>query len=130
MVGSDLMVQCRRSRGRVTMKTASGEREALYAAVCESPDDDAPRLVFADWLEEHGQEAWAALIRAQVGAARLPRWDPEHIRLQRVAHSVYTGAMHKEAGRGIPEEIGWSFERGFPGVVRERVETFLGYADA
>ena len=57
------------------MKRSAGEREALWAAVCENPDDDAPRLVFADWLEEHGRTPWATFIRAQVQAARLPDYD-------------------------------------------------------
>src|SRR4051812_28108386 len=30
-------------------------RAALMAAVLEHPDDDALRLVLADWLEEHGE---------------------------------------------------------------------------
>jgi uncharacterized protein (TIGR02996 family) len=46
------------------------EREALLRAVCENPDDDTPRLVFADWLQEHGDEARAEFIRVQVGADR------------------------------------------------------------
>src|SRR5262249_42465746 len=29
-------------------------RAALLAAVKEAPDDDTPRLVLADWLDEHG----------------------------------------------------------------------------
>jgi uncharacterized protein (TIGR02996 family) len=45
------------------------ERELLLRAVCENPDDDTPRLVFADWLQEHGEEAWAEFIRAQVELA-------------------------------------------------------------
>src|SRR5262245_24225920 len=51
------------------------EREALLRAVCENPDDDLPRLVFADWLDENGDEAaraWAEFIRLQCRAARLP----------------------------------------------------------
>lgn len=28
--------------------------EALHAAVLAAPDDDAPRLVYADWLGEQG----------------------------------------------------------------------------
>jgi hypothetical protein len=27
------------------------ERDALLAAVVEAPEEDAPRLVFADWLD-------------------------------------------------------------------------------
>jgi uncharacterized protein (TIGR02996 family) len=46
------------------------EREALLAAVCEHPDDDTPRLVFADWLDEHGEPDRAEFIRVQVELAR------------------------------------------------------------
>lgn len=30
------------------------EREALLAAIRESPDNDLPRLIYADYLDEHG----------------------------------------------------------------------------
>ena len=30
------------------------DRHALLAAVCDEPTADAPRLVFADWLDDHG----------------------------------------------------------------------------
>jgi uncharacterized protein (TIGR02996 family) len=46
------------------------EREALLAAVCEHPDDDTPRLVFADWLDEHGEPDRAEFIRVQIELAR------------------------------------------------------------
>lgn len=39
------------------------DREALLAAVRESPDDDLPRLVFADWLDDRGESDRAAFIR-------------------------------------------------------------------
>lgn len=45
------------------------QRRALLAAVCQSPEDDAPRLIFSDWLEENGNDLWASLIRAQVAMA-------------------------------------------------------------
>jgi uncharacterized protein (TIGR02996 family) len=32
----------------------SSVQDDFLRAICESPDDDAPRLVFADWLDEHG----------------------------------------------------------------------------
>jgi uncharacterized protein (TIGR02996 family) len=59
------------------------ERESLLAAICASPEDDTPRLVFADWLDEHEPDAqprrrkggapssWAALIRAECEFERL-----------------------------------------------------------
>jgi uncharacterized protein (TIGR02996 family) len=48
--------------------------KALHRAVCERPDDDLPRLVAADWLEEWGTpetEARATFVRAQVRLAAL-----------------------------------------------------------
>jgi uncharacterized protein (TIGR02996 family) len=46
------------------------ERDALLKAVCENPDDDTPRLVFADWLQENGEEERAEFIRLQIEVAR------------------------------------------------------------
>ena len=40
------------------------DNEAFVRAIAEHPDDDAPRLVYADWLEEHGQPERAEFIRA------------------------------------------------------------------
>jgi uncharacterized protein (TIGR02996 family) len=37
--------------------------EAFLRAVCEAPDDPVPRLVYADWLEEHGGGTTPHLIR-------------------------------------------------------------------
>jgi uncharacterized protein (TIGR02996 family) len=44
--------------------------EALLASVLLDPDDDASRLVLADWYEEHGESERAELIRVGVGLAR------------------------------------------------------------
>jgi uncharacterized protein (TIGR02996 family) len=49
----------------------SSERDALLAAICADPEDDTPRLVFADWLDENGSPAWAELIRVECELARL-----------------------------------------------------------
>ncbi|MGL4555777.1 MAG: TIGR02996 domain-containing protein, partial [Gemmataceae bacterium] len=34
------------------------------------PDDDGPRLIYADWLDEAGDEARAEFIRLQIARAR------------------------------------------------------------
>jgi len=39
--------------------------KTFIAAIAVAPEDDTPRLVFADWLEENGQPARAELIRLQ-----------------------------------------------------------------
>jgi uncharacterized protein (TIGR02996 family) len=44
---------------------------AFLAAIIAEPDEDTPRLVAADFLEENGDPERAAFIRAQVGLAVL-----------------------------------------------------------
>ncbi len=54
-------------------------RAAFLDAIREAPDDDAPRLIYADWLDDHGgpaDVARAALIRVQCRLASLPPDDP------------------------------------------------------
>lgn len=43
----------------------------LLRGIIASPADDTPRLVYADWLDEHGQHERAELIRVQCELARL-----------------------------------------------------------
>jgi uncharacterized protein (TIGR02996 family) len=69
------------------------DREALLRAILEAPDDDAPRLVYADWLQESGWDweaihlryavanpegVWCrlplALLRGLRPPARMPEW--------------------------------------------------------
>ena len=46
----------------------------MLRAVLVSPEDDAPRMVYADWLDENGQEVRAEFIRVQIKLAALPKW--------------------------------------------------------
>ena len=39
------------------------DADAILAAICDRPDDDTPRLVYADYLDDHGQSDRAELIR-------------------------------------------------------------------
>jgi len=50
--------------------------DALRQAVLASPDDDLPRLVFADYIEENGDPERAAFIRAQIELAKTPEYEP------------------------------------------------------
>jgi uncharacterized protein (TIGR02996 family) len=49
---------------------------ALFAEVCERVDDDAVKLVFADWLEEGGDEQRARAVRLAVERRALDDLDP------------------------------------------------------
>src|SRR6185437_8050650 len=54
---------------------AMSDRAALLTAICAHPDEDTPRLAFADWLGEHGEGKRAAFIRAQIEHHRLRSAD-------------------------------------------------------
>jgi uncharacterized protein (TIGR02996 family) len=41
------------------------DEQALLATILAEPENDAPRLVYADWLDDHGDPARAELIRAE-----------------------------------------------------------------
>jgi len=43
----------------------SEQQQALLAAILEEPSEDAPRLIYADWLDEHGDSERAEFIRVQ-----------------------------------------------------------------
>src|SRR5579883_3220124 len=57
------------------------EADALLDAIFNHPDDDTPRLVYADWLQEHGYEDYAQFIRLQCAAAHEELWSDEANRL-------------------------------------------------
>src|SRR5262245_61798913 len=44
---------------------------AFLDAIGEQPDDDGPRLIYADWLDENGDPARAEFIRSQCRLARM-----------------------------------------------------------
>lgn len=47
------------------------DRDAFIAAIAANPQEDAPRLAFADWIEEQGDATRAGFIRDQVRLARM-----------------------------------------------------------
>ena len=60
-----------------------GDDELLRAAIVARPDEDLPRLVYADFLQEAGHDDRAELIRVQCALERLPPADPERPELTR-----------------------------------------------
>jgi uncharacterized protein (TIGR02996 family) len=52
------------------------DQTALLRAIAAHPDEDTPRLAYADVLDEHGNAARAAFVRGQVELARLAADSP------------------------------------------------------
>ncbi|MCI0461359.1 MAG: TIGR02996 domain-containing protein [Gemmataceae bacterium] len=96
--------------------------EALLRSVFKAPDNDGPRLAYADWLEEHGENERAELIRVQIELCRCPEDDPRHDALEARAEAL-TKAHASAWLRPLREALdrprcsqlgrGWKFHRGF-----------------
>jgi uncharacterized protein (TIGR02996 family) len=52
--------------------------DTLLQAILNNPEDDAVRLIYSDWLEEHGESARAQFIRVQCALAQLSGSAPKH----------------------------------------------------
>jgi uncharacterized protein (TIGR02996 family) len=100
------------------------ERDALLAAIVAQPDDDAARLVYADWLQEHGQERRAQFIRAQVWAERAEPFGPEARKQARLAESLIEGFRGEWVRHLQQRLVAWGFRRGFVEHAEVNVATF------
>jgi uncharacterized protein (TIGR02996 family) len=60
---------------RKPLSPVSDAEAPLLRAVRAAPDDDAPRLIYADWLEEHG-DVRGEYLRLACALASLAEGDP------------------------------------------------------
>ena len=102
--------------------------EPFLAAICAHLDDDTPRLVFADWLQENGDEVRAEFIRVQCEQERnLQVWDAE----QRGKAVARASELQKQAGtRWTSTFPKWAdslllFGRGFVSCFRTTARRWL-----
>lgn len=87
--------------------------EPFLATILDDPESDGPRMVYADWLEEHGDPR-GEFIRIQLELARIPPEDPQRDRLTG-REQVLLSAHREQWQTEIPE---WArpqcdFHRGF-----------------
>ncbi len=101
--------------------------EAFLQDILDDPDDDAPRLIFADWLEEHGELLRAEFIRADCELANLSEGDPRQTEVAMRAHALrqrYEPVWRKT----IPEwaaPLRLQLHRGFGAGIYTTTSTFL-----
>jgi uncharacterized protein (TIGR02996 family) len=107
------------------------EREALVAAVIAEPEDDLPRLVYADWLDEHGESERAEFIRVQI---ENPSW---HCSFNNAdgKPQIDTKLMNRHGydwlGRWLYQNGGryWGWRRGFIDEIAVSAEDWLAICD-
>jgi uncharacterized protein (TIGR02996 family) len=108
------------------------DRASFLRAIRASPDDDTLRLVFADWLDEHGEPALAEFVRVQVELEPI-RDQLDNPRVGELQHreSVLL-ELHGSDWLGSVRDIeaeypgfGPVFRRGLPELVCLSLDTFL-----
>jgi uncharacterized protein (TIGR02996 family) len=103
---------------------------AFWKSICAQPDDDTPRLVYADWLDEQGDPASAAkaeFIRAQVELARIEPWTERAIELK-IREQVLLQDHHEVWLDRLPKWIRRTpvtFRRGMPYGIYCRAREYI-----
>jgi uncharacterized protein (TIGR02996 family) len=97
----------------------------LLQAVIERPDDDARRLIFADWLLDHGEPERAAFIRVQLDLAKAAEKDERRHGLKEREKELL--ARHEEEWvRPVRNRVvSWVFHRGFITEVTVTVDAYM-----
>ncbi len=102
--------------------------DAFLEAIREAPDDDAPRLLYADWLEDNGESHRAELIRVQIALAGRPTDNAAAGLLSRQNALL---PLHDEEWSESVRAVAfsWEYRRGFVEAVEAEAETFLDGAE-
>jgi type VI secretion system protein ImpC len=89
------------------------DNDAFLRAIRDNPGDDAPRLVYADWLEEQGDPR-GEFIHTQIALTRGGNDRPHEVALRRRERELlehFGDAWARPVtARGVPA----TFRRGFP----------------
>jgi uncharacterized protein (TIGR02996 family) len=116
----------RRPRKKKASRRLTPEDHDFIRQILASPDDDAPRLAYADWLEQQGDRDRARFIRLQVEAVQLAPDDPGRKAADKRANRLLE-AHRKEWQALLPSGAGARvavFERGFPTWARSELTGF------
>lgn len=104
-------------------------KERFLSAILENPDDESPRLVYADWLEKRGDPR-GEFIRIQCALAKLSSTDPRWVDLakrERELLNTYESLWAAPLA-GLVE--GWRFRRGFVEEVNLSARSFIAGAES
>src|SRR5262245_39478643 len=99
--------------------------DAFLRAILESPDDDTPRLIYADWPEDRGRPERAEFIRVQCALARLPEDDARLPGLEARERELLEEHEEEWAGPLRPWLVRWAFSRGFVESITMPAQVYL-----
>jgi uncharacterized protein (TIGR02996 family) len=91
------------------------------------PEDDTPRLVYADWLDEQGQTARAEFIRVQIDLARLDPTNTRYPELHLRQLQLLSEHEREWLGPWTDRLVRWQFQRGLLHEVTVEPEPFVAF---
>ncbi len=116
------------------------DEEALLSAIAANPAEDTPRLVYADWLDEHDHHIRAEFIRLQIDIAGKQEQETLSWRFLRMQYPTLVErhdeliAKHRDELLSslavLPPNTKIGFERGFASGITLTVHDFLTHAPA
>lgn len=124
------------------------EEIAFLRSAAAEPDDDTLRLVYADWLDERGEEKFssqAAFVRLQVRRSRMDVFDPDRDSLleeestylqmyKRDWNGRIHHALHRRGLCGLVDARGgairgWNYHRGMMTHVSVTADGLAGHPE-
>jgi uncharacterized protein (TIGR02996 family) len=125
--------------------SVASDRDSFMRHICEQPADDTPRLIYADWLEEHGGESERAqYIRLSVRLDAidrcpksgdryflLPPGECDHCDIAHRMNAIYE-KFHRQA-EGESQSLGCktvTLSRGFVSHIQLSTAAFHDHAEA
>jgi uncharacterized protein (TIGR02996 family) len=103
--------------------------EGLLSAIRDEPYSDEPRLILADWLDDHGEPERAEFIRVQCALGRLPEYHdfrPDLEARERGLLLLHKDEWLSSSGLGYAERF---FSRGFVERVDISARVLLDHPD-
>lgn len=99
-------------------------QKAFLQAIRDAPEDDTPRLIYADWLHDNGEPERAEFIRVQCRLAKMEEDDPERPDLLRREYELLADHWGEWAALLVGKVRRWQFRRGFVAQVKLEAEQF------
>ncbi len=104
------------------MRSANIDEQAFFDAIMADRSDDTPRLVYADWLDDHNQPERAEFIRLSIHLNRTYGFEllegervPEELYLRYV--DLRTWMLYNDNNRPNLYDVDYRYVRGFIGCL-------------
>lgn len=102
----------------------TAEERAFLSRIREQPDEDGPRLIFADWLDDQG-DSRAEFIRVQCALAQLPGDDPRRAELEQQEHNLLEAHQAAWSAKLQGLASAWTYRRGLIEAISVDATAFL-----